>query len=138
MATDEKTKKMTDRNAQMTREIAKERAGGVPIAEGTDGNGVAPSNLEEWADRAMTEVKKCASAVEQPAHYQAGEFECIDVMRAIATPAEFQAHCRLTAFKYLFRLGQKGSKLTDAGKARVYAGWLEDSLREENLNGKAR
>jgi uncharacterized protein with ATP-grasp and redox domains len=63
-------------------------------------------------------------------HYMRGGVECIDVMRAISSPKEFQAHCRLTAFKYLYRLGEKDDPLREAKKAEDYVRWLRMSLEE--------
>lgn len=64
-------------------------------------------------------------------HYIRGGIECIDAMKAISTPAEFQAFCRLTAFKYLWRLGEKDNPAREAKKANDYTRWLEQSLNEE-------
>jgi hypothetical protein len=61
-------------------------------------------------------------------HYMRGGLECIDAMRAIATPAEFQAYCRLTAFKYLWRIGEKDDPVAEAKKAMDYARWMYESL----------
>lgn len=55
-----------------------------------------------------------------PDHYTSGGIECIDAMRAIATPEEIAAHCRLTAFKYLWRAGKKGPAAEDFRKAAWY------------------
>jgi len=63
-------------------------------------------------------------------HYMRGGIECIDAMKAISTPAEFQAFCRLTAFKYLWRLGEKDNPAWEAKKANDYTRWLEQSLAE--------
>lgn len=64
-------------------------------------------------------------------HYMRGGVECIDVMRAVSTPEGFQAHCHLTAFKYLYRLGEKDDPIREVKKARDYLMWLQQSLEEE-------
>lgn len=64
-------------------------------------------------------------------YYMRGGFECIDIMRAIATPDEFQAFCRLTAFKYLYRLGAKDDPEREIKKAMDYTQWLYESIRDE-------
>ena len=64
-------------------------------------------------------------------HYMRGGYECIDVMRAISTPEGFQAHCHLTAFKYLYRLGEKDDPIQEVRKARDYLMWLQQSLEDE-------
>jgi hypothetical protein len=61
-------------------------------------------------------------------HYMRGGFECIEVMRAISTPEEFAAHCRLTALKYLWRLGEKDDPAKEAKKAEDYVRWLRETL----------
>lgn len=65
-------------------------------------------------------------------HYMRGDIECIDAMRAISTPAEFQAFCRLTAFKYLWRLGEKDDPTKEAKKADDYIRWLRQSLEKNS------
>ena len=64
-------------------------------------------------------------------HYMRGGIECIDAMKAISTPEEFQAFCRLTAFKYLWRLGEKDNPAYEAKKASDYLMWLQQSLESE-------
>ena len=63
-------------------------------------------------------------------HYVTEGYECIDVMRAISSPSEFQAYCRLNAIKYLWRLGKKDGPLQEARKALDYMAWLVHSLEE--------
>lgn len=66
--------------------------------------------------------------VNKPSHYQRGGYECIDILKAISTPAEFAAYCRLTAIAYLWRMGRKDDEGQEAGKVRMYAQWLEESF----------
>jgi hypothetical protein len=63
-------------------------------------------------------------------HYMRGGLECIDAMRAIATPEEFQGYCRLSAFKYLWRLGEKDAPVREAKKAEDYVRWLRESMEQ--------
>jgi hypothetical protein len=71
-------------------------------------------------------------------HYMRGGLECIDAMKAISTPAEFQAFCRLTAFKYLWRLGEKDNPAKENKKAQDYLRWLAQSLEDNADNRTAR
>ena len=64
-------------------------------------------------------------------HYMRGGIECITAMRAISTPEEFRGYLRLTAFKYLWRLGEKDLPAREAKKARDYITWLESELAVE-------
>ena len=65
-----------------------------------------------------------------PSHYQKGGIECIDVMRAVASPDQFQAHLWLTAMKYLYRLHSKGTPSLNVRKAIWYLKELEKELSE--------
>ena len=53
-----------------------------------------------------------------PSHYQVGGIETIDYMRAKSTPEEFEGYLRLSALKYLSRVGHKHG---DHDAARVLA-----------------
>lgn len=68
--------------------------------------------------------------VERPAHYLAGGIECIDAIEAACTPAEFIGFLKGQVIKYNWRLGLKGSRSEDAGKARWYAARLEAFLKK--------
>jgi len=61
-------------------------------------------------------------------HYMRGGLECIDAMRAISSPEEFRGYLRLTAFKYLWRLGEKDLPANEAKKCGDYVRWLQDEL----------
>lgn len=58
--------------------------------------------------------------VNSPSHYRQGNVECIDAMKAQATPEEFRGHLRLNCAKYLWRYNHKGNALEDLKKARWY------------------
>lgn len=66
--------------------------------------------------------------VQAPSHYVAGEFECIEVMRAVFTPEEFRGHCLCTAFAYLWRHGRKDGEPIerDIAKATRYLEWARE------------
>ncbi len=59
-----------------------------------------------------------------PPHYQRGEVECIDALRACMTPEEFRGYCKGSAMAYLWRLGQKDHAVQEAKKAGWYIAWL--------------
>lgn len=65
--------------------------------------------------------------INHPAHYQAGELECIDVMQALYGVEMVQAFCLGNAFKYLWRCGRKHNPPDeDMEKAIWYLKrWLE-------------
>jgi hypothetical protein len=68
--------------------------------------------------------------IDNPDHY-IGDIECIDAMKQQSTPEEFRGYLRLTAFKYLWRMGRKEGNppAKDAGKARWFIDKLEEELR---------
>ena len=86
----------------------------------------AKSTLVQTLENAFDAEDK---AVRDPVpHYQRGGLECIDAMRAISTPEEFRGYLKLTAFKYLWRLGEKDLPVKEAKKAKDYITWLHEEL----------
>jgi len=72
--------------------------------------------------------------VDRPEHYNTGNIECIDAMRAASRNAElepFQGYLWLNAFKYLWRWPYKSKPIEDLRKAR----WYIDRLIREYNNG---
>lgn len=56
-----------------------------------------------------------------PSHYGAGKtHECIDVMLQQYGKEQVLAFCKLNAFKYIFRIDQKGDPIENAEKAQWY------------------
>ena len=66
-------------------------------------------------------------------HYQGDGIECIDAMRAISTHEQFVGYLRLTALKYLWRLGKKDLPSKEAKKAGDYVRWLHEELEAEEV-----
>lgn len=69
-----------------------------------------------------------------PPYYKVGGIETIDYMEAKSTPQEFRGHLRLTAIKYLSRVGHKDEVLQEYKKAKWYLDKLISTL-EESDNG---
>ena len=67
----------------------------------------------------LWEPVDAAEAVEHPAHYNQGKFECIDVMLETFGKEATQHFCLLNAFKYIWRTGEKNG-VEDVKKARWY------------------
>jgi len=67
-----------------------------------------------------------------PDHYKIGGIETIDYMKAKSTPEEFEGYLRLSALKYLSRVGHKHGD-HDAARAEEYrkALWFIDRLVRE-------
>lgn len=66
-----------------------------------------------------------------PSHYNQGEVECIDAIKASMTPAEFQGFLKGNAMKYLWRMGLKGKPLVDVQKALSYVNKLHEEMERE-------
>lgn len=58
-------------------------------------------------------------AVNHPAHYNQGKYECIDVMLETFGVEATQNFCLLNAFKYIWRTGEKNG-VEDIKKAKWY------------------
>ena len=69
--------------------------------------------------------------VNHPAHYESGQFECIDVMVETQGVEAVQDFCICNAFKYLYRHRRKNGK-EDIEKARWYINkYLELEEKDE-------
>lgn len=67
----------------------------------------------------MSEFKR-VETVEHPQHYNQGNIECIDSMESAFGADEVSSFCKLNAFKYLWRAGDKINTVEDLKKARWY------------------
>lgn len=63
--------------------------------------------------------KDIESAV-RPAHYNSGDISCIDAMIAAFGVEEVRIWCKITAFKYMWRMGKKDAEEQEVGKAKWY------------------
>ena len=63
--------------------------------------------------------KEIESAV-RPAHYNSGDISCIDAMIAAFGVEEVRIWCKITAFKYLWRMGKKDAEEQEVGKTKWY------------------
>ena len=68
--------------------------------------------------------------VNRPAHYNQGGIECIDAMKAMATPEEFLGHLRITAVTYIWRFRDKNG-IEDLKKAIWYLNRLVAELEKD-------
>ena len=62
-------------------------------------------------------------------HYNQGDIECIDAIRACMNRIGFQDFCRGNVIKYLWRYRLKCSPLDDLKKARDYLDWMIESVK---------
>ena len=63
--------------------------------------------------------KDIESAV-RPAHYNSGDISCIDAMIAAFGVEEVRIWCKITAFKYMWRMGKKDAEEQEVGKTKWY------------------
>jgi len=68
--------------------------------------------------------------VNQPAHYTAGDIECIKAIRAALGPKGFVDYCRGCIIRYNWRMGLKGPALEDMQKSARYAAYAAECLGE--------
>ena len=61
-----------------------------------------------------------ADMVNSPPHYNQGEIECIDAIKAALGEEGFKAYCRGNALKYTWRANHKGNHDQDVQKAIWY------------------
>ena len=64
--------------------------------------------------------------VNSPAHYNQGDIECIDAIRAMLSSEEFIGYLRGNSLKYRWRFRYKNG-VQDLNKAE----WYENRLKEE-------
>jgi len=68
------------------------------------------------------------AAVDHPSHYQAGEYECIDVIESLGLDFHLG-----NALKYIWRAGRKDSdEVQDLAKAAWYIQRRIDLIKREN------
>mgnify|MGYP003131770041 CR=1 FL=1 len=65
--------------------------------------------------------------VNKPDHYNKGEIEAIQAIRASMHPQEFKGYLKGNCLKYLWRYEYKNG-IEDLKKAQVYLGWLIKEL----------
>ena len=66
-----------------------------------------------------------------PSHYKHNGIETIDYMKAVSTEEEFKGHLRLTAIKYISRLGKKDCPKQEIKKAIWYLNKLLEEYEAE-------
>ena len=67
-----------------------------------------------------------------PSHYKYNGIETIDYMKAVSTEEEFKGHLRLTAIKYISRLGKKDCPKQEIKKAIWYLNKLLEEYEAES------
>ena len=73
--------------------------------------------------------------VNRPKHYNTGEIECIDAIKASMSPQEYKGYLKGNILKYLWRYNYKGRPLEDINKAAWYLARLQKELQEIDSRG---
>lgn len=72
----------------------------------------------KMTDTCVQETKE--DMVNQPSHYNYGDIECIDAIRAMLGEEGFISYCKGNALKYTWRAGLKSNTEEDLKKAAWY------------------
>ena len=67
-----------------------------------------------------SDIEKHFDVVKNPKHYNAGAYQCIDIMLDVFGKEKVSAFCELNAFKYQWRSHNKGTDIQDKEKAVWY------------------
>ena len=79
-------------------------------------------------------VNNTTASVHAPLHYNKGDIECIDAIKASMSLEEFAGYCKGNVEKYVWRYKYKDG-LKDLEKATVYLRWLSDTELEIKASG---
>ena len=66
-----------------------------------------------------------------PSHYQSGDVECWEAIRAAIGSEGWIMHCRGTAIKYIYRCGSKDSRKQELSKAAWYINKAIEELSDD-------
>jgi hypothetical protein len=72
--------------------------------------------------------------VNRPSHYNYGDIECIDAIRAMLGPDGFKAYCKGNELKYLWRSGLKFKEKEDLQKSVWYGRMANGDDPREDKN----
>ena len=79
---------------------------------------------DEWdyvnkINRQLRQSKKEGDDVSSPFHYNSGNIECIDAIKAVSSKEEFEGYLRANVLKYIWRFRYKDN-IKDLQKAKWY------------------
>ncbi len=71
--------------------------------------------------------------IQHPNHYKLRKYECFDEMLALFGKEQLISFCRLSAYKYFYRAGNKpqNDKQTDIDKANFYIEYINKLISED-------
>ena len=82
-----------------------------------------------WTKQGGLEPVSAVDPVTRPKHYNTGDIECIDAIKASMEATQFKGYLKGNVEKYVWRYEYKNKPVEDLRKAR----WYLDRLIEENL-----
>ena len=93
------------------------------------------NNIEKFyfGDLGKSSYEIRAELVHSPKHYNEGDIECIDAMKAMLTKEEFVGFLRGNSFKYRWRFKYKDTPTQDLMKAKYYEDKLLEIHRESEV-----
>ena len=91
-------------------------------------------NTDTYFPTQDIKVNNTTASVHAPLHYNKGDIECIDAIKASMSLEEFAGYCKGNVEKYVWRYKYKDG-LKDLEKATVYLRWLSDTELEIKANG---
>ena len=103
-----------------------------------DGRYIVDGRVEDSNDLVFKLVESGVPSSDEPqdainpSHYKHNGIETIDYMKAVSTEEEFKGHLRLTAIKYISRLGKKDCPKQEIKKAIWYLNKLLEEYEAEN------
>ena len=90
------------------------------------------TGLEAWMKAAHEEAEQIMDNVNQPAHYNTGNIECIEAIEESMSSVAFNGYLKGNCMKYLWRYDYKGKQVEDLKKAGWYLNKLTAMVAKEN------
>jgi len=84
------------------------------------------ADLERLVKGGAVKTDGVSDPVNSPSHYQHGDIETIEIIRAMLTPEEYRGYLKGNILKYRERAPYKGKTDEDYAKAKKYMDWLKE------------
>ena len=78
-------------------------------------------------DESLKAAKEKSDVVNSPEHYNSGEIECIEAIKASMSSEAFKGYLKGNTLKYIWRMSYKGKPEEDLKKSQ----WYLNKLLEE-------
>ena len=84
------------------------------------------ADLQRLVKSGAVKTDWVSDPVNSPSHYQHGDIETIEIIRAMLTPEEYRGYLKGNILKYRERAPYKGKTDEDYAKAKRYYDWLRE------------